>query len=72
MGITMSDEQPHYFTVFDCFWELFHVGLISSGCYAGWMLTNSVLGLFAGGIAGRIVGFCIVLSLRSLMKREAE
>ena len=69
----MTDEQPRYFTIFDLFWELFHVGWIAAGCYSGWKIGDTFLALFAGGVAGRIVGVAIVLGLRSLLgvRRDA-
>jgi hypothetical protein len=66
----MSDEQPRYFTLFDVFRELFHLGWIAAGCYVGWKIGENFLALFAGGVVGRIVGVGIVLTLLSLSRRS--
>lgn len=68
----MPDEQPRYFTLFDLFRELFHVGWIAIGCYAGWKIGDHFLALLIGGVVGRIVGVSVALDLLSLLRDEGS
>ncbi|MEO2089196.1 MAG: hypothetical protein ABGY75_06830 [Gemmataceae bacterium] len=46
------DEQPQYFTVFHCLFELVAIGLTGAGCgYLGYKLLGG-LGVFLGGCLG--------------------
>lgn len=68
----MPDEQPRYFTLFDALRELFHIGWIAAGCYAGWKVESNFLTLLAGGVVGRIVGVSAAAALLSLLLRSEK
>ncbi|MDY3557006.1 hypothetical protein R5W24_006189 [Gemmata sp. JC717] len=62
----MPDEQPRYFTAIDMFWEVFHVVVVSTGCYLGSAVGGTYLAMLFGGLVARLVGVTFVLGIRRL------
>ncbi|MDY3561044.1 hypothetical protein R5W23_002303 [Gemmata sp. JC673] len=62
----MPDEQPRYFTAIDMFWEVFHVAVVSTGCYLGSAVCDTYLAMLFGGLVARLAGVTLVLGIRRL------
>ena len=64
---TDPPPQMRYFTLIDLIWELFHVTVIATGAYVGWILGHHFLTLLLGAYLGRVVGVTLFLWLHSIL-----